>query len=517
MVYCQNKGKVSERRSLRPMKKKLGFCLVDQTKGNIVRLFWLALGSLLGIGLIGFANAQSLTGSSPGFHYFYKAGAGMDAHDTDLVTCAVAIRGLVNGSDAMTGIAASTGGGFFGALVGGVIDSKENRQGAAANIENCMAVKGWSVVGISEEQGELINALEEPVAIHSALVPLVEATERKGVVLRGSFANELATGDFLIGEAGKRGEISLSVRAVRNITDAAIEAAGKLKPPKPPKLERGVKAPKPIKTMKDDDLANADPSASYVVLRIRGSNRFTLNATSLMLHRLHSDGTEVVYDGTPVTAVIGRRKVAKTKDGERRLYDFVAKIPPGRWKIASISFAQFVTDLCFGAPAFDIGEGEAVFLGDIALGEMGGYPLEMGNLDLAKSILAPTPAIAAKVQAATYTNGFVSDCFGSYAYAYEVEGAAFIDFNENANAQNASASNEIAAPHNVGANSADVSSTDFETLEVGANNVPEKISIEVERRLYKPGEPAPDDNVANDLNLQQLGLARPPLEQYDNQ
>lgn len=463
-----------------------------------------------------FANAQSLTGSSPGFHYFYKADVGMDAHDADLVTCSVAIRGLVNGSDAMTGIAASTGGGLLPALVGGMIDSKENRQGAAANIENCMAIKGWSVVGISEEQGELIKALDEPDAIHSALMPLVEATEPEGIVLRGPFANELAAGDFLIGEAGKRGEISLSVRAVRNRTDAAIEDAGKLKPPKPPKLERGVRAPKPIKPMKEDDLTNTDPSASYVVLRMRGGNRAILNATSLMLHRLHRDGTEVVYDGTPVTAIIGRRKVAKTKDGERRLYDFVAKIPSGRWKIASISFAQFVTDLCFGAPAFSIGEGEALFLGDISLGETGGYPLETGNLDLAKSILAPAPAIAAKVHAASYTNGFTSDCFGSYAYAYEVEGAAFIDFNENVNAQNSPASNEIETPYNVDTNSTGGGPEYIDIFKAGADDAPENIGAAAEYQLYKPGEQAPDDNVANNLNLRQLDLTKPVEKQSDN-
>ncbi len=484
-----------------------------------MRLFWWGFCCLMGGGLMSFANAQSLTGSSPGFHYFYKAGVGMDAHDADLVTCSVAIRGLVNGSDAMTGIAASTGGGLLPALVGGMIDSKENRQGAAANIENCMAMKGWSVVGISEEQGELIKALDEPVAIHSALMPLVETTEPKAVVLRGPFANELATGDFLIGEAGKRGEISLSVRAVRNRTDEAIEDAGKLKPPKPPKLERGVKAPKPIKTMKDDGLTNTDPSASYVVLRIQGGNRVIVKGTSLMLHRLHSDGTEVVYDGTPVTAIIGgygNPKVAKTKDGERRLYDFVAKIPPGQWKIASISFAHFATDLCFGAPAFNIGEGEALYLGDMTLGETGGYPLDNGNLDLAKSILTPAPGLAANVQAAVYMNGFTSDCFGSYAYAYEVEGAAFIDFNENVTAKNSSASDDIVTSQNIDTNSAGDAPEHIGTFKDGANEAPENIRTEVKYQLYKPGEQAPDDNVANDLNLRQLDLPKPAGTQPDN-
>lgn len=483
-----------------------------------MRVIWLGLFGFVVAMLPSLVRAQSLTGSSPGFHYFYKTDSGMDSHDADLVACSVAIRGLVNGSDAMTGIAAGTGGGFLPALVGGLIDSKENRQGAAANIENCMAIKGWSVVGISDEQGESIKALEEPVAIHSALTPLVESPELMGAILRGPFANELATGDFLIGVAGKRGEISLSVQAVRNLTDEAVENAGKLKPPKPPKSEDGVKAPKPIKTMKDEDLARADPNASYVVLRIRGSKRGILNGIILMLHRLDTDGSEIVYDGAPVTAVIGgygRPKVAKTKDDHHRLYDFVAKIPAGRWKIASISFATFTADLCFGAPAFMLGAGEALFLGDMTLGDEGGYPLETGNLELAKSILAVAPAIAEKVKATTYTNGFTSDCFGSYAYAYEFEGAAFVDVNENEEAQNSTASIENETLRGVGISKASATTGDVGTFKAGVDSVSENMSIEVKHMLYKPGEPAPDDKVANDLNFRQLELAKSLAKQRD--
>ena len=483
-----------------------------------MRLYWLGFCCFVGAGLVSGANAQSLTGSSPGFHYFYQAGVGMGAHDADLVSCSVAIRGLVNGSDAMTGIAAGTGGGFLPALVGGLIDSKENRQGAAANIENCMAIKGWSVVSISEEQGELIKALEEPAAIHSALAPLVEAIEPEGAILRGPFANELATGEFLIGEAGKRGEISLSVQAVRDHSNAAVNDAGDLKPPKPPKLERGVKAPKPIKTMKDDDLANADPGASYVVLRIRGKSRATINGTGLLLHRLHDDGTEVVYDGMPVNVVIGgygRPKVSKTKDGDYRLYDFVAKVPPGRWKIASMSFAHFSTDLCFGAPAFNISEGQALYLGDMTLGDVGGYPLERTNLDIAKSILAPASEIATKVQAATFTNGFVSDCFGSYAYAYEIESAATADIADLPEVQNVHALNEIGASYDFGAEDAGISPGHIQLIKTGAVRTPENISSGKKYKLYRPGEPAPDDKVANDLNLLQLGLVRSVATQSD--
>lgn len=97
------------------------------------------------------AGAASLTGSSPGFHYFYKQGATIDEHDAALVDCAVRLRAMVNGSDMTTAIAAGSGGGILPALVGAVIDNNENRQGHAANMEGCMAIKGWSVVALTED------------------------------------------------------------------------------------------------------------------------------------------------------------------------------------------------------------------------------------------------------------------------------------------------------------------------------------------------------------------------------
>ena len=373
------------------------------------------------------ALAQNLTGSSPGFHFFYKPGATMPEHNRDLVACAVATRGLINGSDAMTGIAASTGGGLLGAIVGGVIDNNENRQGAAANAENCMALHGWSVVGLTETQG---NALEQwdddPARLREELAPYVEAPAPPGVILRSPFANELAAGAFAVGVAGDLEEVSLSRRAVRDLTDAAIEEAGELKPPKPPK---GFKQPKPVKAVKDKDIASVSPGNAQVVLSMVGA-RMQLNMHSLTLHRLAEDGSELVYDDKPIVTTLGGNltpKIRKTNEGEDRRYDFLAAIPAGIWKIATINWGAFAADLCFGAPAFAINEGETLFLGTMRLPEEGGYPLEQTDLTVAKEILAPLPDLADRVRFAALTNGFTSDCFGSYAYAYEQPGAPYLD------------------------------------------------------------------------------------------
>ena len=365
------------------------------------------------------ASAQSLTGSSPGFHYFHKTDATIEQHDEALIECAVATRGLINGSDAMTGIAASTGGGLVGALIGGVIDSNENRQGAAANTENCMAIKGWSVIGLSDEEGKSIEAFDdEPPTLREALIPYVESAEPLGPVLRGPFANELAEGNFRTGEALDLEEVSLSVRALKDRRKEAIEAAGELKPPKLPR-----DAPKQLKTINKRDYPSSDPQASYIALRMISSKRFDLDATSITLQRLDEARNEIIYDGAPTNALVGgsfSRKVMKTRDGDLRIYDFVIAVPPGIWKIASFSWAQYAVDLCFGAPAFRIGEQETLYLGEMTLSEAVGYPLSRDNIAAAYEFLGAVPEIAERTRFPAFENGVKSDCFGSYAYAYDI-------------------------------------------------------------------------------------------------
>ena len=373
------------------------------------------------------AQAQGLTASSPGFHFFYKPGATMADHNDALVACAVATRAMVNGSDAMTGIAAATGGGLLGAIVGGVIDNNENRQGAAANMENCMALRGWSVVGLTEELGKALEAWDDdPPRLREELKPLVEAPTAPGILHRGPFANELAIGGFRVREAEDLEEVSLSRRAVEDMTDAAIEAAGELRPAKPPK---GVKAPKPVKAVKEKDIATVSEDRGQILLSMVGG-RTDLNMHSIIFQRLDDDGAEVIYDGAPVSVTLGGNltpKIRKTKDGEIRRYDFLAEIPPGIWKMATINWGAFAADLCFGAPAFIIHDGETLFLGELHLPEDGGYPLDQSDLSVAHEVLEPLPALADRVKVAALTNGFTSDCFGSYAYAYEQPGAPFVD------------------------------------------------------------------------------------------
>ncbi len=374
------------------------------------------------------ADAASLTGSTPGYHYFWKAGATIEDHDAAVVDCAVRLRAMVNGSDAMTAVTAATGGGLAGALIGGIIDSNENRQGDAANMEGCMALKGWSVVGFPDAEGEAVRDLDDASLIREKVSPLVGSAAPAGPVLRGPFANELVEGAFVVEKARDLDKLSLSVRATKSAADAAIDSAGELKPSKP-ELPKGVKAPKRIKGHNAKELVAADPQSAHIVLRLKGA-KSRVNSTNIILSRLAPDGSEVVYDGLATTAALGylagTRLAKGAVDGETYA-DFVVPVPAGRWKMATISVIPYDADLCFGAPAFEIGDGETVFLGEMTVRDGGGYPLDAADLETARAILAANPTIAGRVRAPDWSNGFTSDCFGSYAYAYEIPGAPFID------------------------------------------------------------------------------------------
>lgn len=370
------------------------------------------------------ANAASLTGSSPGFHYFYKQGADITAHDEALVDCAVKLRAMLNGSDATTALAASTGGGLVGALIGGVIDSNENRQGDAANIEGCMAIKGWSVVALTRDDGERMEQPDDPAAIHEKLRPYIEAPSPRGTILRGPFANEIAAGDFVIGVARDLEEVSLSVRATKDQRENAVDAAGPLKPAKPD-LPKGVKAPKPVKAIKAETLASADASASYIVMRISNVHG-AMALFDVMFNRLAADGSELIYDGAATVARTGLAKTGKGKNGDEKYHDFVMPVPPGMWKLSAFTAPPYAADFCFGAPAFSVGEGEVLFVGEMTIRDEGGYPINPA-MDIAQEILAGSPSLFTKAKPAEWTNGYASECFGSYAYAYEIPGAPFVD------------------------------------------------------------------------------------------
>lgn len=263
------------------------------------------------------ALAASLAGSSPGYHYFWKSGASIEAHDEAVIDCFVRLRAMQIGSDSLTGVAdqeAVTGG--VGGIIGGLLEGAENREGLTANLEGCMAIKGWSVVGLTPAEGKAIKGLKDAARMHEKLAPLIGLPEAAGPILRGPFANELATGQFLIEPARPFDEISLSARAVKPAASAAVRAAGELVPKKPT-FRQQLRGPEALGRLNARKLGAADPSKSYIVLRLYGDTP-KFERGGVVLSRLAADGTEIVYDGAATAAYLGFERPYRLGVGHAR-------------------------------------------------------------------------------------------------------------------------------------------------------------------------------------------------------
>ncbi|MGH6951349.1 MAG: hypothetical protein ACREH4_10770, partial [Vitreimonas sp.] len=95
----------------------------------------------------GVAAAQtSIVGSSRGYTYFNRQGATIEQHDADARTCHAATQQLFYNRRTTT----VQGGEDWFAAGHAVSDAFANvltrRRAYAANVENCMVVRGWRVV-----------------------------------------------------------------------------------------------------------------------------------------------------------------------------------------------------------------------------------------------------------------------------------------------------------------------------------------------------------------------------------
>src|SRR5687768_14606467 len=122
----------------------------------------MALAATASVATPAFAGAD-LTRSTGGYTYFNKPGADLEIHDAELRACVAEARKT---SQPDTNSGAGAGYGLIGALVAavveGAIDAMHERRGVAANIENCMVVKGWRVVRMPEEEGAILAAMDQP-------------------------------------------------------------------------------------------------------------------------------------------------------------------------------------------------------------------------------------------------------------------------------------------------------------------------------------------------------------------
>ncbi len=345
----------------------------------------------------------------PGYTYYNKPGADLDAQNNDLKYCgAIAALG-VQPRELMP-----SAGGLLGAIISGAITSMEMKRGVLANIENCMIVRGWRVVLLPDDEGEKLSKLDQ-ASLSEQLKAWVGGEPPHGEIVR-AWDNDLTKGSTLkFREAGPATHHSLGLQALAKDLDApASRPAPGPQPPKSARQPHGVNA---------DHVAGVTlgPDEALIIVRVRHPGMSS--GLGVELERLGPDPVTPAWyvDQKPFDLAMEKGLLFTSSDGANYAY----VVPAGSWRLKSLISSFYGINLCFGAPAFTAAPGDVVYAGafDLSAADIGP---DM-SLDPAKEFLARAPTLQAKLRAANWTNGFTSLCDGTYFYAYEIKGAPTID------------------------------------------------------------------------------------------
>lgn len=354
----------------------------------------------------GLSAAFDLTAPSPGFTYFYKSGASIADHDEAVRACGRHAVRMVQPQDT-SAAAAGAAGGLLGALVmgavSGYIQGKRNTRALGANLENCMVVEGWTVRRIADAEGEILDKLEQP-ALHDAIALRVSAVTPGDEQVR-VFGNELKhKPPAAFGWAGDMDALSLSLQAL----PPADKSEAATPRPRLPRQPRSARAPRPLT---EAQLAVA-PETGIVVVKLKGEAWAGGRSLTFVRASSDPDAPAWVADQLPDRFVATLTSRAAVR-GDTNRYNMLAfAVPPGRWRLASVTQNLFSLNLCRGAPAFDVRAGQAVFAGEFDMSGVVAVP----DTDIADADLPPAYAILSPA-AAVWTDGGPSSCEGAYLYA----------------------------------------------------------------------------------------------------
>lgn len=287
-----------------------------------------------------------------------------------------------------------------------------------------MVIRGWRVVQFPATQGEALKAAEF-AGLGEALAPLIGLSDPAGSVLRDGFKNEVATGVYAVGLAKKVEERSLSLRLYLQ-TETPERLQERDKPRAETKIGKKQRGFDPVLAT---ELPDASPNSAYLLLH-SGGNKLLIQTAYVFAEveglraRALGDGDEAVASFVSFHKNHTAKKLAP---GVHR--SFLVAVPPGEYVLTHIS-PEYVQDFflpasqCFGAPSVRVAAGEVVDLG-LFSGRVLGPFQRSDRPDLSQKLLAPNPALAARLKPAEWTNGNTFRCEGVYAYAYEIPGAPF--------------------------------------------------------------------------------------------
>lgn len=353
-----------------------------------------------------------------GFTYFNRPGATLDQQRADLATCRMSVLAMAQPS--RDNYASSTAGvyGLTGVLVGGLMDLGAQHaarlRAMPANYEDCMVVHGWRVVQLDDAIGRELDRLSS-AQLSQRLGPMVGESAPSGGVVR-AFANELGDQETelfttvpvqratslslkLLPDSAPVGDHDQRQAGARAASDAFVGREGR-----------------PVDATKPPDLGALPADATLIVVRVVG-NGFESAPILVRADAAPSSGGD---------AIVATLQSPPQRGVEPQDQTYVYVAPPGHWRLTGFAneIAQPIS-FCLGAPAFEVGAGEAVFAGSFGFGGVGAR-LSL-SLDPARTALASAPGLAGRLRLAVYTNGETFPCGGgaSYLYAFEVGDAPF--------------------------------------------------------------------------------------------
>ena len=364
--------------------------------------------------------AGSLAKTSDGYTYFYKPGADIAAHDTDVRSC----RHLADQMHQPDTDGPVYAPGLAGVLAVVIVKAGQaavrDHTGRMVNVENCMVVKGWQVVLLDAAEGEQIGNLDQKAKAEK-LQAWVGASSPHGTIVR-TFANDAFLSETAMFEKAHHiAKTGVSTDAVLKDAPVAKDARPAAQGPAAedrPEMPRSARPPAPLAA---GSVAAVPANSALIVVNING-----IGVRTLEFEREGRDSeTPAWVDGRPASFVASQPAKAFAAVGATQGTTLVFAVPPGRWRLAGTSSSLFWVSYCMGSPAFEVGAGEVVYAGSFDPAGATMAP-DMG-LDPAKAAFSSLSGLADKVRAANYVNGSQGPCSGAYLYSLELPDHGFLD------------------------------------------------------------------------------------------
>lgn len=422
----------------------------------------------------GEARAEDISQAVTGITYFNRPGATPEDHLAALDRCATAVEAmgdpnifLFSGGatyNAQYSPAANAGGAMVLVLIDAARVSAATERAENTHYQNCMIAQGWRVIRLENNTGRRMARMR-PTELAAQLAPMIGAAEPEGELGR-QFNNDLASAGSLTPVPTRDGRfISLSRLSLPSDSEAAERRREARRMPSAYTREEAEAARAERRRQYEEEMAaqaptiGQDGNAPVGVAADKGEASETVQSMETTVDEekqagggLTAEEISALAEGTTLVAfrqrgvdggVVFRRidgahqdnfvvgamvapPVVRGRSQEPAMLEdavVVVAVPPGRWRMESLRVGSLSVSLCMGSPAFDIAEGEVVYVGDF---NFGADPFAPNlALDPAQASLQATPHFANRLRAASYANGSTGVCgMANHLYAYEVPVAA---------------------------------------------------------------------------------------------